>query len=135
MKARPAYVWFVPIFLFGFSTFLWAAITGLFAYHGELVWPRDYYGVTNTYLPLLASLLGLSVAIVAARNLWHSIFRKNLCVLAVYTVTFVSWGVVDIHYYHYQAFHCGLQGGASREDYWTWWFIPQALVPRCGTPL
>ncbi len=123
-------MWLVPIFLFGGSTFLWAAFTGLFTYHGELVWPRDYHGLTHIYLPFLASLLGLSLAILAARVLWQSILQKNLWALAMYTLIFLSWGVADIHYHHYQAFHCSLQGGDSREDYWTWWFVPQVFVPR-----
>jgi hypothetical protein len=130
MKARPSYIWFVPILLFSLSTARWVAFIGLFAYFGELEWPRDYFGVTHIYLPLLASLVGLSAAIVAARVFWRSVLQTNLWALAIYSLTFLSWGIVDIHYFHYQVFHCGIYGGVSWEDYWTWWFIPQALVPR-----
>ena len=130
MKARPSHIWFVPILFFGVSTARWAAFTGLFAYYGELVWPRDYHGLTHVYLPLLASLLGLSLAIAAGRFLWHSTLRINLWALTIYTLTFLSWGIADIHYYHYQEFHCSLQGGDSRQDYWTWWFVPQDIVPQ-----
>jgi hypothetical protein len=124
MKARPAQMWLAPILLFGFSTIRWAAFTGVFAYQGELVWPRDYYGLTHIYLPLLASLLALTSAILAARALWHCELQRNLWALAIYSLAFLSWAAVDIHYSHYQAFHCSLAGGNSYEDYWTWWFIP-----------
>jgi hypothetical protein len=130
MKARPSHIWFVPIFLFGLSTLRWVAFTGFLAYFGELEWPLDYFGITHVYLPFLAALLGLSVAIVAARVLRRSVLRKNLCALTIYALTFLSWGVVDIRYFHYQAFHCGMHDGKSWEDYWTWYFIPYDFVPR-----
>jgi hypothetical protein len=130
MKLRPAYIWFVPILLFGGSTFLWAAFTAIFAYQGELEWPDDYHGLINVYLPMLASLLGLTVAVASAWILRRSGLRQNVLVLSIYAFTFLSWGVVDIHYYHYQGFRCGLQGGESRQIYFTWWFMPQALIPQ-----
>ena len=64
----------------GFSKFLilQVAFVVLFAYFGEFEWPRDYFGVTHVCLPFLASLVGLSAAIVAARVFWRSVLQKKL---------------------------------------------------------
>lgn len=131
-KARPAHFWFVPIYLFALSMLRWSVMVGVLTYRGDLEWRVDRCATVFVYLPMLAAFLGISFAMSGAYFLWRSSMQKNLLVLLLYSLIFLSWGVTDIYYHHRQEFRCSVAGeikGAG-EHYWTWWFIPHSVLPQ-----
>ncbi len=93
--------------------------------------PFDIYGLRLLWLPFTGAILGVAIAVVAMRKLWQANIRTNLFAFALYALTFLTWGFVDIHYGNCQHYTCDLTGRfSSRQYFYTWWFLPERWIPR-----
>ena len=132
MDVRPAYIWWLGVFLFAASLTVWGWFVGIFVYTGDFSCPLDAHGVRYVYLPFFAACVGFVAPLVCRRVLWRSSGRVHAWAFGAYLAAMTCWGVLDIRYSNCQVFFCPVTDrftGPS-QIYFTWWFIPQQLVPR-----
>lgn len=141
MRLRPVHVWWLGVIVFAPSAFAWLFTVGYSLFNGTLDCRLDWQSTRHVYLPFLAAFVGLCVPLLCLRFLRNVTPRVVTVLFASYVAGMVAWGIADIRNQNFQiAGHeypnSPLADGHKHHfhSYYTWYFLPYALIEREDTP-
>ena len=135
MRAKPVHIWWIGVGLFAPSCTIWAYFSVLIIWRFGRFGSLDLHGVTHTYLPLLAAMLGLGVPFFFLRHFRKLSTNATLTAFLVYLVLMLTWGVFDIRGERYQIGGHDYPNGIVEDGhrhywhlYFTWYFLPYKWI-------
>jgi hypothetical protein len=132
IKVRPFYiVWLFSILIFAPALIGWIYFIYLGIWHDLFDFAFiNKYCKANFYLPLLATILGLTIPIICLRVLNEQPTKVWITVFVIYLIIMLMWGIVDIRCENYQIGGESFTNGDYFHSYITWYFMPYRWIEK-----